>query len=223
MSREYTGVKDKNMKEIYEGDIIRFEWCDDSCWGKAGTYEGYIRFIDGEFRVIYMRGGEAAKNINGRYGELSSFVNWSEEIEVIGNVYDDIELLQKGEEMWVIDLTGDDETWITKGEAYGREEAIKLGAEIAKEQSKKCFWIGRRIKATIPRIEYEDIQERLTEQIADEYDRPGEDYLVYVTGEQEEELENKINELIVEWHEKYNLEPTCYSVEDIEKIIVEEE
>lgn len=84
---QYTGLHDKNGKEIYEGDIVLLD-----CY----NYEEPA--FDGEFKVIY-------DDINGMwllidlenkdrgftFGEIRSY--YKAEIEVIGNIYDNPELL----------------------------------------------------------------------------------------------------------------------------------
>ena len=79
---QYTGLKDKNGKEIYEGDIVK------SIGGKIG----YVVFLAQEMGYVVVwdncdtRLGH--RNRGGGYGDDLS-------IEVIGNVYDTEELLKK--------------------------------------------------------------------------------------------------------------------------------
>lgn len=67
---QYTGLKDRNSKEIYEGDIVNFE----------GITNYEIKFIRGGFAVDFKDGH--------RY--LGQFAN----PEIIGNIYENPELLE---------------------------------------------------------------------------------------------------------------------------------
>jgi uncharacterized phage protein (TIGR01671 family) len=84
---QYTGLKDKNGKEIYEGDILEFNDFDSLRTG-GHTEDNIIRN-----KVCFSCGTWIVKTENGFYDLYSAIVN-DEELEVIGNIYENQELLK---------------------------------------------------------------------------------------------------------------------------------
>ena len=77
---QYTGLKDKSGKEIYEGDIVRGKY------GKNGIVKNYeIRWLTGHF---------AAVDRNNITGDEHYYPIGLLEGEVIGNIYENPELLE---------------------------------------------------------------------------------------------------------------------------------
>ena len=86
---QYTGLKDKNGKRIFEGDIVAQNWYDydeprDDSFGKVVFCE-----YDCSFSVM-----DVNKDGFMPLGRCGSY-HW--EVEVIGNIHDNPELLKGGE------------------------------------------------------------------------------------------------------------------------------
>lgn len=85
---QYTGLKDKNSKEIYEGDIV--EYNDFNSLRTGGHAEDKI--IVG--KVTFGCGMWMVEEKNCGHDLYEGLVN-DEELEVIGNIYENPELLEE--------------------------------------------------------------------------------------------------------------------------------
>ena len=82
---QYTGIKDKNGKEIYEGDIIQ-----DSFYDRKAE----VVFLEGAFWLDYIKDFKEYETIHKRYQLIANYDN-KEVLEVLGNIYDNPELLKE--------------------------------------------------------------------------------------------------------------------------------
>ena len=78
---QYTGLTDKNGYKIWENDVVK---CNYNDYGEKGTYIGKVIFRKDTCTFVVTN------------GKSTDYEWWNEEKEVIGNIFDNPELL-KGE------------------------------------------------------------------------------------------------------------------------------
>ena len=83
---QYTGLTDKNGKKIFEGDIIHLEYSQVFFGGEYfGEYTAEVSYKEGCFITNGINNGDEIET------PLSGFDN--DELEIIGNIHDNPELL----------------------------------------------------------------------------------------------------------------------------------
>ncbi len=89
--QQFTGLKDKNGKEIFEGDILNVEEDDeDSALGRSHSYLVEVRFGGIQYKTSFVM-------LNKRFGKgetlLSDSIGAYTEMEIIGNIFENPEVL----------------------------------------------------------------------------------------------------------------------------------
>lgn len=86
---EYTGLKDKHGKDIYEGDILQM-WLEDTVEPNGGFFHKmYVRFTKEKGYVLW------GKNMTIEDAEpLFDMLEWKE-CQIVGNIHDDPKFLNQ--------------------------------------------------------------------------------------------------------------------------------
>lgn len=87
ISMQSTGLKDENGIEIYEGDIIEWWYSDGEYLNQNGKFE--VKMFNGAFRRSNDSDEEA----------LYEFTEWVDDYYVVGNIYENPELLERIKEL----------------------------------------------------------------------------------------------------------------------------
>lgn len=80
---QYTGLTDKNGRKIFENDIVFAPFIGYA--GKKEGRKGVVEFVNGAFSVNW--------NDSEKYGK--NFAGYVNDIEVIGNIFDNQEILKE--------------------------------------------------------------------------------------------------------------------------------
>lgn len=102
---QYTGLQDKNGKRIFEGDIFKFpdevfESYDTSCGTEYNSWDtenyGVVGFCEftGRFDFVQYRFNQSSVDADLHENHNMEFHDFVCELEVIGNIHDNPELLE---------------------------------------------------------------------------------------------------------------------------------
>ena len=115
---------------------------------------------------------------------------------------------------------GESEIWM--GEEFkSKEEAIKAAEkEFKNDKSLRGLnlYVGQQESVSVSGIDVDLLLENIAENTTCEIGEVGEDYLMDVSKEEQEELEEKLNKVLFEWIEKYNYNPNFFKIVNIEQV-----
>lgn len=105
---QYIGLADKNGNKIFEGDIFKFDdevWesCYTSCGTEYDSFEvenyGVVGFAEymARFDFIKYKFNENSVEADLHDNHSIDFFEFVSELEVVGNIHDNMELLDRGE------------------------------------------------------------------------------------------------------------------------------
>jgi len=123
-------------------------------------------------------------------------------------------------EKWLYQF-GDSEIWREDDEFDTKEEAIQSGLDALKEDETlqgSTLYVGQKESVCTSSIDIDLLLENVAENTTCELSEVGEDYLMDVSKEAQDELEEKLNDVFFEWIKKYNYEPTFYKIVNIEEV-----
>ena len=84
MLMQYTGLKDKNGKEIYEGDIVK-----DPTYSKGHQTKEVVWSDEGAFSLLSTVNGAGYNSLQEQIKENG--------VEIIGNIYENKEIIKNGD------------------------------------------------------------------------------------------------------------------------------
>ena len=94
---QYTGLKDKNGKLIWENDIVSFQFDNDDCpFPNKDTKKRIGKVFFSDFRASWSiaMGKNGSKSLN---NDLWKYVQNGNRVEIVGNIFDNPELLESEE------------------------------------------------------------------------------------------------------------------------------
>lgn len=126
---------------------------------------------------------------------------------------------------WMYQI-GESEIWGNSSEFDTKEEAIRegrkeilYGNKNMQGDSYSYFYVGMIEKVEPTGVDIEWLLENIAENTTDDIE-VGEGYLYDVTKEHQEELEQKLNEVLFSWMNKHNYNPTFFRIVNMEKIMI---
>ena len=95
---QYTGLTDKNGNRIWENDIVRYQFDNDDCpFPNKHTEKIIGRIFFSDFRASFsITAGENGSSMLNN--DLFKYVQNGNRVEVIGNVFDNADLLKESED-----------------------------------------------------------------------------------------------------------------------------